>query len=342
LIIVMRRPVAPDNLEKVLATVESWGCKAHLSEGEERMIIGIIGDVRKVDPASLERLRGVERVVRILQPFKLASRTYQSGGSTICLGGDGVLSSPVGGPRLAVIAGPCSVEGKDMLLEAATKVRQHGAAGLRGGAYKPRTSPYSFQGMGEEGLKLLWEARRLSGLPVVTEVPAPEKVDLVYRYSDVLQVGSRNMQNYSLLQEVGRVDKPVLLKRGMWASIEEWLMAAEYILARGNHRVILCERGIRTFETLTRNTLDLSAVPVIKRLSHLPILVDPSHGTGHAEYVPAMAMAAIAAGADGLLLEVHPCPAHALCDGGQSLSPDEFASLMQDLMPLAKVVGREL
>jgi 3-deoxy-7-phosphoheptulonate synthase len=316
--------------------------KTHLIEGQERMVIGVIGDVRQLDPAALERLSGVERVVRILQPFKLASRTYLTNGSHVTIGGDGAAQAVVGGKKLAIIAGPCSVEGRDMLVNTAVAVRQHGAVGLRGGAFKPRTSPYSFQGMGEEGLKLLAEARRASGLPVVTEVPAPEKVDLVYEYSDVFQVGSRNMQNYSLLQEVGRTDKPVLLKRGMWASIEEWLMAAEYVLARGNHRVILCERGIRTFETMTRNTLDLSAVPVVKRLSHLPVLIDPSHATGHAQLVPSMALAAVAAGADGLLLEVHPCPAQAMCDGGQSLALDEFASLIEVIRPVAAAVGREL
>ncbi len=339
----MRRPVEPENLERVLTLIEGSGLRTHLVEGQERMIVGVIGDVRDFEESAVERLPGVERVVRIAQPFKLASRTYQNGGSEITVGCHAASTpSNIGGRRLALIAGPCAVEGREMLLDTAAAVRKHGGTGLRGGAFKPRTSPYSFQGLGEEGLKLLAEAREQTGLPVVTEVPAPEKVDLVCQYADVLQIGARNMQNYALLQEVGRCDRPVLLKRGMWASIEEWLMSAEYILARGNHRVILCERGIRTFETMTRNTLDLSAVPVVKRLSHLPVLVDPSHGTGYVHYVVPMAMAAIAAGADGLLLETHPTPDSALCDGGQSLNPEQYATLVAMLRPLAQVLGREI
>lgn len=337
----MRRPVAPEDLERILTLVESNGLRTHLVEGQERMIVGVTGDGRQLEESALERLPGVERVVRIAQPFKLASRIYQNGGSEITVGcHSGSRPCTIGGRQLAIIAGPCSVEGREMLLDTAATVSEHGGTGLRGGAFKPRTSPYSFQGLGEDGLKLLSEARARTGLPVVTEVPAPEKVDLVCRYADVLQIGARNMQNYALLQEVGRCDRPVLLKRGMSASIEEWLMSAEYILARGNQQVILCERGIRTFESMTRNTLDLSAVPVVKRLSHLPILVDPSHGTGYVQYVAPMAMAAVAAGADGLLLEVHPSPDSALCDGGQSLTYDQYAALIGSLRHLAQVLGR--
>jgi 3-deoxy-7-phosphoheptulonate synthase len=337
----MRRPVAPENLERILTLVESNGLRTHLVEGQERMIVGVIGDVRQIEESAVERLPGVERVVRIAQPFKLASRVYQNGGSEISISCHPSTSpSTIGGERLAIIAGPCTVEGRDMLMGTAAFVRENGGTGLRGGAYKPRTSPYSFQGLGEEGLMLLAEARAQTGLPIVTEVPAPEKVDLVSQHADVLQIGARNMQNFALLQEVGRCDRPVLLKRGMSASIEEWLMSAEYILARGNQKVILCERGIRTFENATRNTLDLSAVPVVKRLSHLPVLVDPSHGTGYVQYVAPMAMAAIAAGADGLLLETHPSPDSALCDGGQSLTHEQYAALISNLRPLAQVLGR--
>ena len=326
-----------------MALARSHGLGTHVSTGEERTVIGLIGDVRRLDPAALARLPGVERAVRILRPYKLASREHQPGGSQVTIGWHPAAERfTVGGRRLAVIAGPCSVEGREMLVDTAGAVRQHGAVALRGGAFKPRTSPYSFQGLGEAGLDLLAAAREASRLPVVTEVPAPDKVELLCEFADVLQIGARNMQNYPLLQAVGDTDRPVLLKRGMGASVEEWLMAAEYILARGNHRVILCERGIRTFETATRNTLDLGAVAVVKQQSHLPVVVDPSHATGHAEFVPAMAAAAIAAGADGLLLEVHPEPATALCDGAQSLDPDEFGLLMAGLAPVAEAVGREL
>ncbi len=341
MIIVMSRPVLPENLDRVVTVVTARGLETHVSEGKEVVIVGLVGDVRQVDRQALSRLPGVDRVVRVIQPFKLASRTCQPQGSVITVGGSGSTPVEVGGNKLAVIAGPCSVEGSEMLFETAAAVRDSGAGALRGGAFKPRTSPYSFQGLAEEGLHLLAAARERTGLPVVTEVPSPEKVELVARYADVLQVGARNMQNYALLQEVGKSDLPVLLKRSMSASIEEWLMAAEYILASGNHRVILCERGIRTFETMTRNTLDLSAVAVAKKLSHLPVVVDPSHGTGYVEYVAPMALAAVAAGADGLLLEVHPRPAEALCDGGQSLCPGDFALLMDQVRAVAGVLGRE-
>jgi len=339
----MRSTASSEDRERVEAQARQHGMDVHISVGEERTIIGLVGDVRALDSAALGRLPGVERVVRILEPYKLASRAHQPQGSSFTIGWHkDSKCTLVGGRKLAIIAGPCSVEGREMTVTTAQAVAAAGAHGLRGGAFKPRTSPYSFQGLGQQGLELLDEARRLTGLPVVTEVPSPNKVELLYEHADVLQIGARNMQNYPLLQAVGRTDRPVLLKRGMAASVEEWLMAAEYIMAEGNTRVILCERGIRTFETSTRNTLDLSSVAVVKRQSHLPVLVDPSHGTGYADLVPSMAMAAIAAGADGLLLEVHPAPAQALCDGGQSLSPEEFGRLMGSLGAVAAAVGREL
>lgn len=342
MIVVMSSPVKQDDLERVVEVVSAKGLDTHISQGKETTIIGLIGDVRSVDEAALGRLPGVERVVRVLQPFKLANRTYRSEDTLITIGKKGSRPAVIGGKKVVVIAGPCSVEGREMMRTIASKVADLGAAALRGGAFKPRTSPYSFQGLGLEGLELLAEARKETGLPVVTEVPAPEKVEMVSRHADVLQIGARNMQNYALLQEVGRSRLPVLLKRSMSGSIEDWLMAAEYILAGGNENVILCERGIRTFETMTRNTLDLSAVAVVKKMSHLPVVVDPSHGTGYSDYVAPMALAAVAAGADGLLLEVHHDPQTALCDGGQSLSHDDFAQLMSRLELVAQAVGREL
>ncbi len=344
MVIVMRSPVAPQDMQRVRDLAQQHKLETHVSHGQERTIVGLIGSaVRELDTATLSRLPGVERVVRILEPWKLASRAHQPDGGQVTIGSHPD-SQPVtiGGKRLAIIAGPCTVESSEMITEAALAVRANGGHGLRGGAFKPRTSPYSFQGLGDQGLELLSQARKLTGLPVVTEVPSPDKVDIVCEYADVLQIGARNMQNYPLLQAVGRTDRPVLLKRGMSASVEEWLMAAEYILSQGNDRVILCERGIRTFETSTRNTLDLSAVAVVKQQSHLPVLVDPSHGTGYAYLVPSMALAAVAAGADGLLLEVHPAPAQALCDGGQSLGFAEFGSLLTAMRAVATAVGREL
>jgi 3-deoxy-7-phosphoheptulonate synthase len=279
----------------------------------------------------------VEAVQRILQPFKLASRECRPEATVVHV--DGVA---IGGSRVVVMAGPCSVESREQVLEVADRVKRAGAALLRGGAFKPRTSPYAFQGLEEEGLKLLAEAKRATGLPVVTEVMEPDKVAVVAEYADVLQIGARNIQNFSLLKRVAEARKPVLLKRGMATSIQEWLLSAEYILAGGNPHVILCERGIRTFETATRFTLDLNAVPVIKKLTHLPVVVDPSHGTGHWEYVEPMARAGVAAGADGLIIEVHPRPAEALSDGPQSLKPERFAELMERLRKVARAVDREI
>jgi 3-deoxy-7-phosphoheptulonate synthase len=309
----------------------------HLSEGEERTIIGIIGNGRPLDREQLERLSGVERTVPILRPFKLSSRDFHPHDTVVSING-----MAVGGKQLAVMAGPCAVESREQLLETAQIVKEAGAHILRGGAYKPRTSPYSFQGLGEEGLRILAAARQEIGLPVVTEVVDPQQVPLVTTYADVLQIGARNMQNYALLHAVGEAQRPVLLKRGMMSTVEELLMAAEYILSHGNDRVILCERGIRTFEQYTRNTLDISAVPVLKQLCHLPVIVDPSHGSGKWELVEPLARAAVAAGADGLMIEVHPHPDQALSDGAQSLKPARFAELMRNLRPIVEAVGRTL
>ncbi|NPV52097.1 MAG: 3-deoxy-7-phosphoheptulonate synthase [Firmicutes bacterium] len=328
---------AQHEVEGVVARIEAAGLKVHVSRGEERTIIGAVGDVRRLEPETLQVLPGVERVVRILHPFKLASREWHPEPTTVRVG-----DVEVGGDGLVVIAGPCSVEGEEMLAEAARAVKAHGACILRGGAFKPRTSPYSFQGLGVEGLRMLARVGRNLNMPVATEVLSEEHVGVVAELADCLQIGARNMQNFALLQEVGRTGKPVILKRGLMSSIDEWLQAAEYILSEGNHKVILCERGIRTFETYTRNTLDLSAVPLVKKLSHLPVIVDPSHATGRADLVGAMARAAVAAGADGILVEVHPDPPRALSDGQQSLRPDEFGRLMGELKMIAGAMGRML
>jgi 3-deoxy-7-phosphoheptulonate synthase len=339
MIIVLKHGATDADIEDVSRRIQTMGYRPHLSRGEARTIIGAIGDDRgKERLLALESLECVEAVVRILQPFKLASREVHGENTRVPVA-DGVV---VGGERVVVMAGPCSVESRDQVLEVAAKVKAAGASILRGGAFKPRTSPYAFQGLEEEGLKLLTEAKRETGLPIVTEVMEPEKVAVVAEYADILQIGARNVQNFSLLRRVAETRKPVLLKRGMSTSIQEWLLSAEYILAGGNPHVILCERGIRTFETATRFTLDLNAVPVVKKLSHLPIVVDPSHGTGHWDYVGAMARAGLAAGADGLIIEVHPKPEEALSDGPQSLKPDRFARLMDELRQLARVLGRSL
>jgi len=337
MIVVMGQGASKEDIDRVIKTVKAAGLDVHISHGIEHTIIGVVGDVRQLAPGELRVLPSVQRVVRIMHPFKLASREFKEAPSVVCL--DGI---SIGGTELVVIAGPCAVESFEMLLETAQAVKAAGATALRGGAFKPRTSPYSFQGLGKEGLEMLAEVRRRTGLPVVTEVLSPSDVDLVSSYADILQIGTRNMQNYSLLQEVGRARKPVLLKRGLMSSVEEWLMAAEYILSNGNDRVILCERGIRTFETYTRNTLDLSAVPLIKRLSHLPVIVDPSHGTGRWDLVAPMARAAVAAGADGLMVEVHPRPEEALSDGPQSLKLAVFEELMREIAQVARAVGRSV
>jgi len=338
MIIVLKPSASDQDIADVSRRIEAMGYRAHVSRGEARTIVGAIGDDRgKERLQALESLECVEAVVRILQPFKLASREVHPDGTQVRV--DGVV---IGGQKVVVMAGPCSVESREQLLSVAREAKAAGAAILRGGAFKPRTSPYSFQGLEEEGLKLLAEARKATGLPVVTEVMEPDKVEVVAEHADIIQIGARNVQNFSLLKRVAECGKPVLLKRGMATSIQEWLLSAEYILSGGNGQVILCERGIRTFETLTRFTLDLNAVPVIKKLSHLPVVVDPSHGTGHWEYVAPMARAGLAAGADGLIIEVHNKPEEALSDGPQSLKPERFTRLMEELRVLARALGREL
>ena len=339
MIIVMKRGANEAQIQSVIHEVEGLGFRTHVSQGEERTIVGLIGDERPLleNRHRFELLEGVERVVAILKPYKLACRDFHPDDTVVQVNGQ-----TIGGRKVVVMAGPCAVEDREQLLETAWMVREAGATFLRGGAFKPRTSPYSFQGLGDEGLELLAEARQATGLAVVTEVMAPEQVPLVARYADVLQVGTRNMQNYNLLHAVGEAKKPVLLKRGWMSTLEEWLMAAEYILSHSNHRVILCERGIRTFETYTRNTLDINAVPALKTLTHLPVVVDPSHGTGRWELVGPVSRAALAAGADGLLIEVHPHPERAISDGAQSLKPERFRALMGELRRVAEAVGREL
>jgi 3-deoxy-7-phosphoheptulonate synthase len=338
MIVVMKAGATEEEVGAVIGRIKDMGFTPHVSQGVERCVIGCIGDERtKPTLRSLEAMAGVESVVPILKPYKLASRQVKTGRTVLNV--DGV---QIGGDHVVVAAGPCSVETREQVMETAVAVQSSGARLLRGGAFKPRSSPYSFQGMGEDGLKLLVEARAITGLPIVTEVMAPEDVDLVASYADVLQIGTRNAQNFPLLKRVGKATKPVFLKRGMSSTIQEFLMAAEYILSEGNPNVILCERGIRTFETATRFTLDLSAVPVLKEESHLPVFVDPSHSSGHWRYVTPMALAAIAAGADGLLVEVHPRPAEALCDGPQALKPDTFQAMMDGLAKIAEAIGRKL
>ncbi|HIP97420.1 MAG TPA: 3-deoxy-7-phosphoheptulonate synthase [Anaerolineae bacterium] len=337
MIVVMEKGAPSAQIANVTARIEQLGYQVHISEGEERTIIGIIGNGRPLDREQIERMDGVERTVPILRPFKLASREFHPQDTIVVVNG-----VSIGGQEVIVMAGPCAVESREQILETARAVKKAGAHVLRGGAFKPRTSPYSFQGLGKEGLRLLAEAREETGLPVVTEVMDPQMVPLVATYADILQIGARSMQNYALLHAVGEAQRPVLLKRGMMSTIEELLMATEYILSHGNDRIILCERGFRTFEHYTRNTLDISAVPLLKQLSHLPVIVDPSHATGRWELVEPLSRAAVAAGADGLLIEVHPHPEEALSDGAQSLKPARFADLMRSLRPVAAAVGRTL
>lgn len=324
MIIVMERNVGSQDIERVCDKLKEKGFQVHLSEGVERTIIGAIGQRTQETMDLFLTMPGVENVVPIVQPFKLASKEFKSEPTVIQVG-----STTIGDGTLQIIAGPCAVEGRDQYLEIAGLVKESGATMLRGGAFKPRTSPYSFQGLELEGLEILKEASLMTGLPVVTEVMDPRMVEVVADYVDILQVGARNMQNFFLLRELGKIDKPVILKRGPSATIEEWIMAAEYIISSGNPNVILCERGIRTFETYTRNTLDLSAVPLIKELTHLPIIVDPSHGTGKWRLVKPMALAAVGSGCDGLMVEVHQKPSEALSDGPQSLTPENFKDLVK-------------
>ncbi len=335
MIFVMKKDATEREIEDVIELIKKHGLKPHLSRGEERTIIGAIGDESVIRNLPFESFPGIEDAVPILKPYKLVSRDFQSADTVIDV--DGIR---IGDKNIVVVAGPCAVENREILLETAKAVKDFGARFLRGGAFKPRTSPYSFQGLGEEGLKLLYEAKKEYGLPIVTELMDPRDMDLLYKYADIFQIGARNMQNFRLLLEVGKIDKPVILKRGLSSTINELLMAAEYIASEGNRKIILCERGIRTFETATRNTLDLSAVPLIKKLSHLPVFVDPSHGTGHWHLVAPMSLAAIASGADGLMLEVHPQPDKALSDGSQSLKPKKFAQLMDQIKKVAEIIGR--
>jgi 3-deoxy-7-phosphoheptulonate synthase len=339
MIIVMKQGAGREALAEVKKRIKELGYKPHVIHGETRDVVGAIGDERgKAVLQTLESLPGVESVVPILKPYKLASREVKPEPTAVQI----VPGLAVGGGSFVVMAGPCSVESEAQILESALAVKAAGATVLRGGAFKPRTSPYSFQGMEEDGLKLLAAARAATGLPIVTEVVNPRDVELVARYADIMQVGARNVQNFALLKMLGQLDKPILLKRGMATTIQEFLMSAEYILAEGNRRVILCERGIRTFETATRNTLDISAVPVLKEQTHLPVIIDPSHATGHASLVPSMCYASAAAGADGLIVEVHPHPETAASDGPQSLRPEQFAQMMAKLKEFVAVAGKVL
>ncbi len=337
MIIVTRRGVTESEIDHIRERIEALGLRTHISRGEARVIIGCIGDEERLQHVPLLSIPGVEAVHPVMVPYKLAARAFSAGPTTITVG-----RSEVGGREIIVVAGPCSVEGREVMLETAGSVIRMGARGLRGGAFKPRTSPYSFQGLGREGLEILADVRSQTGLPVVTEVMDTRQVELVAEFADTLQIGARNMQNFPLLTEVGRTHRPVLLKRGMSATVKDLLLAAEYVMSQGNMNVILCERGIRTFETATRNTFDLAAIALLKRETHLPVFADPSHGAGRRDLVPALAFAAVAAGADGLLVEVHPDPETAWSDGEQSLDLEEFAQLMTDLRPFAEAAGRTL
>ena len=335
MVIVLREGVTTADIDELVVVLREVGAEAHVSRGEYRTVIGVIGDRERVMQMPFEAYPAVEKVVPIMQAYKLVSREFREEPTVIEVAG-----ARIGGGSFAIIAGPCSVENEEQVVEAAKAAKGAGASLFRGGAYKPRTSPYSFQGLGEEGLAMLASAREQTGLPVVTEVLDVRDIGLVARYADVLQVGARNMQNYLMLRDLGRQKKPVLLKRGMSSTVEEWLMAAEYVLKEGNSGVILCERGIRTFEPGTRNTLDISAVPAVKLRSHLPVIVDPSHATGVRELVPPLCRAALAAGADGVMVEMHPNPREALCDGSQSLTVEGFASMMDELRELAAFLNR--
>ncbi|NSW92288.1 MAG: 3-deoxy-7-phosphoheptulonate synthase [Firmicutes bacterium] len=337
MIVVMSPNATKEQINNVEKKLVELGFKTHPIFGEVKTVIGAIGDKRLLNTQSIISMPGVESLVPIMKPFKLASRELKQASTIVEVGG-----IKIGGEEIVVMAGPCAIENEESYMNTAFKVKEAGAKILRGGAFKPRTSPYSFQGLEEKGLKILAAAREATGLKIVTEVIDTRDVELVSAYTDIIQIGARNMQNFKLLQEAGMAGKPILLKRGLAATIEEWLMAAEYILSSGNDNVILCERGIRTYETATRNTIDMSAIPVVKELSHLPIIVDPSHATGSWKYVPALAKGAIATGADGLLIEVHSDPTCALCDGPQSLKPSKFMQLMEELGPIARAVGKKL
>jgi len=337
MIIVLRPEATEPEIEHIMERLQELGLKSHVSHGQERTIIGVIGDDRILQNQPLTALPGVESVLPILAPWKLVSREFRKENTVIDVGG-----VKIGGKKLAIMAGPCAVERLELTVGIAQEVKSGGASILRGGAYKPRSSPYSFQGLGREGLDYLLEAKKKTGLPVVSEILDTRDIELFLEKADIIQIGARNMQNFELLKEVGAYDKPVLLKRGLAATIKEFLLSAEYIMSRGNRNVMLCERGIRTFETQYRNTLDLAAIPTLKELSHLPVIVDPSHATGKWNLVAPMSKAAIAAGADGLLIEVHSNPECALCDGEESIKPSKFRDLMQDIKKIAEAVGREV
>ncbi|MDY7019562.1 MAG: 3-deoxy-7-phosphoheptulonate synthase [Chloroflexota bacterium] len=337
MIVVMKVGSNQNEIDVVVKRIEKSGLKAHISQGIEHAVIGVVGQSFPELQDMLQLLPGVEEVIPISKPYKLASREFHPENTIVKIGG-----LTIGDNEIVIMAGPCAVENEEQLLATASEVKSAGSNILRGGAFKPSTSPYQFRGLGLEGLKMLAKAREETGMPVITEVMAPGDVELVASYADIVQVGTRNMQNFSLLDEVGKLEKPVMLKRGLSATIQEWLLAAEYILSQGNEQLILCERGIRTFETATRNTMDISAIPIIKKLSHLPIVADPSHGTGKWYLVAPVALAAVAAGADGLMIEVHPNPDLALKDGPQSLTFDNFRRLMAQLAPVARAVNRKL
>lgn len=337
MIVIMKPGTQKSEVECLMERIKAQGFEIHPIQGVSYCIFGIVGDTSRMDPETITINEHVDRVMRVQEPFKKANRNFHPQNSIISVG-----SEKIGDKKLAIMAGPCSIESSEQILTIAKDVKMAGANFLRGGAFKPRTSPYAFQGMGEEGMELLKLARATTGMPIVTELMSVDKLELFVEDVDVIQIGARNMQNFDLLKEVGKTNIPILLKRGLSATIEEWIMSAEYIMASGNENVIFCERGIRTFERYTRNTLDLSAIPAIKKLSHLPVIVDPSHAAGLSWMVPSLAKAAIAVGADGLMIEVHNDPAKALCDGAQSIKPDMFTTLMQELKGIAQIVGREI
>ena len=336
MIIVMKPKFSEDNLRNVINTIEGLGLTAHLSRGEHTTLVGVVGDKRRLLEKNPELFPGVDRVIQVSETYKLANKKFKAEPTIIDV--DGV---KIGGDNFVIMAGPCAVESHDQLMQTAAAAKAGGAQILRGGAYKPRTSPYSFQGLEVEGLKYMAEAREATGLKVITEVTSEHALEAAVNYVDIIQIGARNMQNFELLKEAGKINKPVMLKRGLAATIDEWLNAAEYIMSEGNEDVILCERGIRTFETSTRNTLDISAVPAIKSKSHLPIIVDPSHASGVRAYISPLSRVAVAAGADGLMIEVHPCPEKALSDGAQSLDPGDFKKLTEELRPFISLMGRK-
>ena len=337
MIVVLKQKAKKEQIERLTKQIEAKGLKVNPVIGTEKSVLGLVGDTTQVDPSSIEANEIVESVMQVQEPFKKANRLFHPENTIVDVNG-----VKIGGKKIAVIAGPCSVESEEQIVEIAKEVKELGANFLRGGAFKPRTSPYAFQGLKYEGLELLKKAKAKTGLPIVTELMSPYDIETFVENVDVIQVGARNMQNFDLLKELGKTNKPILLKRGLSATIEEWLMSAEYIMAGGNENVILCERGIRTFETYTRNTLDLSAVPAVKKLSHLPVVIDPSHSAGKYWMVEPLAKAAVAVGADGLIIEVHNDPANALCDGPQSIKPEKFAKLMEELRVIAGAVGREI